>query len=167
MADGVGLAFGIPDTDTGGVASCGYRMLRDSSGNLDFDGITGTTWATVMHLDKSNLSLSNAPSSGSHAVTKDYVDKIKVTSVSGNYTAGLSDRVIEVDASGGAITITLYATGSEEGRRLTIRKIDSTASIVTIDGDGGETINGSLTLTLLSQYDSAQLYVGDAEWGVL
>jgi len=80
------------------------------------------------------------------------------------YTAG-DDDVITVDASGGVVTVELPAIAGITGRRYQIKCIDST-NVVTIDGDGAETIDGSATVTLV-QYDSLVVVAGSSEWHIM
>lgn len=80
-----------------------------------------------------------------------------------NYTALTSDSVI--NCSGSAFTITLYAATGNSGKQITINKTDAPfANIITIDGNGSETINGALTTTLNVQYESVTLYCDGANW---
>lgn len=79
------------------------------------------------------------------------------------YTVLSEDGYIRCDASGGAITLNLPAALGN-GRLLTVKKIDSSANSVTLDGNGSETIDGATTLVLVNQYDSAMII--DAASGV-
>lgn len=82
------------------------------------------------------------------------------------YTALTTDKAI--NASGSAFTITLYAASGNAGRMLIVTKTDSTlANIVTIDANASETINGSLTTTLNTQYESLTLYCDGSNWIIL
>ena len=101
---------------------------------------------------------------------------LAITTVSTNTTLDSSYGMVLVDASGGAVTITLPAVASNSGRRYSIKKIDSSANAVTVDGNASEMIDDSTTQVLASQYDaiqigpdarsSAQLRLekGDEEW---
>lgn len=72
--------------------------------------------------------------------------------VIGNYTASQTDGFLAVDASGGAITITLpnVIAGSQSG--FAIMKIDSSINAVTIASTA--LINGATTFVLSGQYAS-------------
>lgn len=60
-----------------------------------------------------------------------------------NATATItSGAFIVCDASGGAFTITLPPAVNLPGQTLIIIKADATANVVTIDGNGSDTING-------------------------
>lgn len=81
-----------------------------------------------------------------------------------NYTALLVDDVINVDATGGAVTITLPASAHIAGKTYTITKTDGTGNAVTIDGNGSETINGATTKVLAAQYDKATIISNGTGW---
>lgn len=74
-----------------------------------------------------------------------------------NYTATTADSIILCDATSGNITITLYTSVGNSGRKLTIIKTDSSTNTVTIDGNSTETINGALTMALAVQNDKLTL----------
>ena len=82
-----------------------------------------------------------------------------------DYTATLDDSTIEVDASGAARTITLFAASGNAGKILVIKKTDSSANAVTVDGNASETIDGATTISLASQYSTAILQVNAAGTG--
>lgn len=63
-----------------------------------------------------------------------------------------SPHYIWVDASAGAVTVTLPASTGNPIRTYVIKKIDSTANAVTIAGNGADTIEGSATITLSAQW---------------
>lgn len=90
-------------------------------------------------------------------------------------TQGADDanKVLGVDASGGAKTVTLPAAASIAGRVYTVIKTDSSANTVTVDANGAEAINGATGVVLWSQYDAVMLVCigtngdGSNEWLML
>lgn len=116
-----------------------------AAGVLTNDGFGGLSWAAQLG---SALGLITA------VVTKTAI-----------YTATASDHVILCDASGGAFTVTLPAgiTGTE----YHVKKIDSSANAVTIDGFGSETIDGDLTVDISTQYESLMFKSDGSNWHVL
>jgi len=92
---------------------------------------------------------------------------LNVVRKTASYTALVTDDVIEADCTAGDVTITLYPMGPNPGGNLHVRRIDGSANSVIIDPSGAETINGDATVTLSDQYDSAHIYVGATEWGIL
>lgn len=85
---------------------------------------------------------------------------LSVRTETSNYTAVSSDDLILADATSGALTITLPPAASNSGKVYTIKKIDSSANAVTIDGNASETIDGSTTQVLYTE-DEAMNIVSD------
>jgi hypothetical protein len=86
------------------------------------------------------------------------------TSVAVNTTLDATHDVVDVDASGAARTITLPTAAGINGRTYLIRKLDSSANTVTIDGYSAETINGAATKVLSTQYATAEIISDGANW---
>ena len=83
----------------------------------------------------------------------------------GTYTIATSDHTVFADATSAAFTLTLPAAAA--GLRFEIVKIDSGANIVTIDGNGSETINGATTYALNLQYDSITIVSNGSNWFIV
>jgi hypothetical protein len=69
-------------------------------------------------------------------------------SVTTTYTVDVLDDIIFADTTGGAFTITLPPLADVSIKRLDIKKLVGAAPLLTIDADGTETIDGSLTLNI-------------------
>ena len=84
-------------------------------------------------------------------------------------TVGTSDDVVLADSSGGAYTLTLPAIdGSDVGKILIIKKTTTDFAVITLDGDGGDTIEGSVTSTLNTFSETVELVVATAtNWEIL
>jgi exoribonuclease R len=89
------------------------------------------------------------------------------SSVTADYTATVNDSFIPVNATSGAVTVTLKPAGEAEGKRLTVKKTDASANAVTIDGDGSETIDDATTVVMNSQYESICVLSDGVEWWVV
>lgn len=85
------------------------------------------------------------------------------TAKTANYTAAANDFV-DGNASGGAFTVTLPTAASIAGKRIAVRKNESSLNAVTVDADGSETINGSLTFVLTIQDDIVYLVSDGTNW---
>jgi hypothetical protein len=92
---------------------------------------------------------------------------LSVVSKTTTYTATTSDDVIFIDTSGGAWTLTLYAASGNSGRRLRIIKTTNDFAALTIDGNSSETINGSTTTTLNTQYEELEIVCDGSNWLIL
>jgi hypothetical protein len=87
--------------------------------------------------------------------------------VTGNATLTTADRVVYVDAGIGVVTITLPPVASTKDMIYTIKKIDVSVNVVTIDGDGAETIDDALTKLLSVQFASLTIQSDGTEWFIL
>lgn len=83
------------------------------------------------------------------------------------YTATQDDRVILNDATGGAYSVTLPAVSGLTDKFFYIKKTDSSANAVTIDGNASEEIDGVTTLALTAQNDSVLIGCNGSAWFVL
>ena len=63
-------------------------------------------------------------------------------------------------------TITLPAASSVGGRIYSIKKIDSFASSITVDGNGSDQIDNALTFDLISQYESITIQSDSEKWWI-
>lgn len=90
-----------------------------------------------------------------------------ITSVSSNTTLTAADGTVIVDATGGAVTINLPDASTVEGIIYVIKKVDASANNVTIDGNGSQTIDGSLTKATNVQYKSFQIQALGSSWYIL
>jgi len=94
-----------------------------------------------------------------------------VTTIYADYTATSANYTIMADCSvdDAPVTVTLPPLATSDGLELWIKKIDSTANAVTIDGYESELIDNNLTYVLSNENDVVGI-VGDAnepEWQVL
>jgi len=71
------------------------------------------------------------------------------------------------DATSSSLTFTLPRSKSMEGRVLTIKKVDSSANTVTIEGYKTETIDGDLTQVICFQWTSLRLQSNGNNWVIL
>jgi microcystin-dependent protein len=93
-----------------------------------------------------------------------------VLSKATNYTVVVGDigKVINVDATGGAVTITLpTAATAGDGGQVYVRKTDASANAVTIQTVGADTINGASTATISSQYGAKGIVSNGSIWSAI
>jgi len=79
----------------------------------------------------------------------------------------IGDDTVIGDATSDSIVATLPAAEDADGNKYTVLKSDSSENTVTVDGDGAETINGSATQVLSSQYDFIVVQSDGTEWFVI
>lgn len=87
--------------------------------------------------------------------------------VTASETLLTTDRLVFVDASSGAVTVTLPPADDVGSWRISIKKTDSSVNAVTVDADGSETIDGATTVSLPNQYDSVTISSFNSEWHIL
>lgn len=87
--------------------------------------------------------------------------------VTTNTTLGETTSYNLVDASAGAVTITLPTAVGNAGLQHSVKKTDSTANEVIIDAAGSETIDGDLTFIISDPYDSATFVSNGTNWYIL
>lgn len=81
-----------------------------------------------------------------------------------NYTATLNDFTIAVTCSSANITITLPTSVGITGRIYVIKKMDNTSYSVIVDANGTQTIDGSETVSLTTQYQTIRLQSNGSNW---
>jgi hypothetical protein len=75
--------------------------------------------------------------------------------------------VWRLDATSAAFTVTLPAAKVCAGRTLAFKKIDASANAITLDANGSETIDGALTVSVSSQWQTVRLYSNGKSWDVV
>lgn len=93
------------------------------------------------------LTLTNISATAFYVKTKAVADS--------PYTLLSEDGYLRCNAVGGNMTVNL-PTAYGNGRLVSIKKIDSSANTVTIDGSGSETIDGATTYVLTTQWQGVQ-----------
>jgi hypothetical protein len=81
------------------------------------------------------------------------------------YSVG-QESVINCNAAGGVITVNLPAAASNADRIMFIKKTDSSANAVTIDGNASETIDGDATKILSVQYEALPIVCDGSNWTI-
>ena len=86
-------------------------------------------------------------------------------SVTGTYTAGENDHVIEC-APSGAMTVTLPAASVMRNKRIVIKRTNNTTHTVTIQSSSGN-IDGAASVTLTTAHQSREVFSDGANWWLL
>jgi hypothetical protein len=79
----------------------------------------------------------------------------------------ITDNFIAVDATTGDVTVTLPAASTATGVVLNVKKVDSSANNVILDGNASETIDGATTLSFNVQYQSFTVVCDGTQWWVI
>lgn len=146
----------------GGTASNTSRVTipKDTKANLDAltrkEGtIVYATDEDKLYVDDGTNLIAVGSSSGLNVVTKTTTATLMTT----------GEEIVLADASGGSFTITLPTAVGNSGLVYRIVKIaGNELQIVTIDGDGSETIDGNATQQLISTTDSIIIVSNGTAW---
>lgn len=87
-----------------------------------------------------------------------------VTSKAANYNILDSDGIITANASTGNLNFTLPSAVGMTGRQYTIKKVDSSSNSVTLSTSSSQTIDGSATAQLTSQWQYLTVTSDGANW---
>ena len=85
------------------------------------------------------------------------------TNHTSTYTIDNEDCV--VNCTSGTFTVTLPTAVGLEGQYFIIK--NSGTGVITIDGDGSETIDGSLTFILSTRYESITVISNGLNWNII
>jgi len=154
-------------TDSGKGTANSNPMTLNSDGRLDQDVYIDQSMKFVL----ASSSAGDPPTSSVWTIDNSVATEQlwTTTSKTANYTVAETDRdkIILVDATSGAVTIALLAAATAgNGFQVGIKKTDSSANAVTIDGNGSETIDGSATIALSLQNEVAILISNGTSWYV-
>lgn len=129
------------------------------------DGVSGNPTVAI---SSAVTTLTGSQTLTNKTLTTPQINGVKLAYVSktGNYTATATDTYINVDATGGAVTITLPAASGNTGLEINVKKIDSSVNGVIIDGNGSETIDGATTRTIAVQYTAYTLVCTGSSWSI-
>jgi hypothetical protein len=91
----------------------------------------------------------------------------ETTSITGTTTLNQTHNVVLASDATGSFSITLPAAASNTGKTYYIKKTNSSANTITIDGNASETIDGATTLVLYVQYDAVRIVCDGSNWHVI
>jgi hypothetical protein len=89
----------------------------------------------------------------------------QIITITSDTTLDATYSKVNVDATGGNVTVTLPLAVTYRWHEYHIKRIDGSANIVTIDANGAEVIDDQLTL-ILAQYDSAHIGTDGTKWWI-
>lgn len=87
-----------------------------------------------------------------------------VRSLSATTSAVPGDGILVCNATGAAFTVFLPEAARCKEKALFLKKTDASANAVLIDANGSETIDGSVTSSLASQWDGVLLFSDGTQW---
>jgi len=105
---------------------------------------------------KTTMAVEHSLTTGMHLINR----AAKTTT----YAILTTDTDIDCDATTAGFTVTVPTAVGYEGKYYTVKKVDSTANVVTIAFTGAETCDGSSTLSLSSQWQAVGMRSNGATW---
>lgn len=128
-----------------------------------------TTWITdntaVTDLEAADtFAVYDDSATAMRKVTKNNLVKKIVAAKTGAYTATADDDLLLCNATSAAFTVTLPAASGLTGKSLIIKKTDSSANAVTVDGNSSETIDGYTTIQLAAINDWLEIVSDGSNW---
>ncbi len=149
-SDGTNIFFGINNGTffirPQGSGSSTNSSIFDANGNLAVNATSATSRLTV-----------NGP----------IATAIIASPKTSAYTAGTSDSTILADGTSAAFQITLPTAVGCQGRQYTIKRANSGANNITVGTTASQTIDGTATKTLGSQYAVVTVQSDNANWQIL
>jgi len=106
---------------------------------------------------------------GTQTITKVNLNGLvnTITSVSTTPYAASSSGLYLVDTTSASITFNLPTAVGNTGITLVIKKVDTSGNIVTIDGNGSETIDNLLTRSLITAQQTLTIISDGSNWRIL
>ncbi|RYF66035.1 MAG: hypothetical protein EOO39_23770 [Cytophagaceae bacterium] len=138
-----------------GAGTGGFNFALASSG-----GVVTSTPMVIKGSGNVGIGTTNPNSTVQVAGSLSTAIGVKTSS----YTLTTADSFLIANAAGGALTVTLPTAVGTNGRTYTIKKSDSSANQVTILAASGQTIEGSASLTLNSQWQYSILTSDGLNW---
>jgi hypothetical protein len=90
-----------------------------------------------------------------------------VVNTSASYSPTSAVDIILCNAASGNQTINLPTAVGYAGKIMDIKKTDSSVNSITIDANSTQTIDGALTKTIISQYQSIRIVSDGSNWNII
>ena len=91
---------------------------------------------------------------------------VSSTTYNAAQTSGTIIILVDAATAGGNVTVNL-PTAVGNTAQFTVKKIDSGVNTVTIDGSGAETIDGTATKVIYTQYVSLSVVSNNTNWFII
>ena len=105
-----------------------------------------------------------------HQFTADYEDNSynPVNQIWTDYTVENDDGVVLIDASLNSVTVTLPSASENKGKRLILKALTiGSGYTITVETQSGETIDGSATYNLSSDYSFIEIVSSGSDWLII
>lgn len=92
---------------------------------------------------------------------------LPIKTVTTAYTISINDHTILSDCTSAAFTVTLPPAATAKNYIFNVKKIDSTTNNLTLDGNGSELIDGSLTKIITAINVSLSVHSDGSAWYII
>ena len=151
-----GIKVLLDPSEPGLQLTSGLKVLLATDPGLEFSsGVRVKLNGTTLTRAAAGLSVTNPE--GIWSVTA-----VKTSA----HTAAIGE-LVRCDPSGGAFTVTLPTAASVSGQKIVIKNVTTSTNIITLDGDGSETIDGSLTVLMSVGYQALTLCSDGTNWMII
>lgn len=152
LTNATGAIVTVKNEDTGATAA--DRIITGSGSDLTFRN--GASIDLVYDNSSNRWRIVGGPGGS---------DNLSVTTQTNtNYTALVSDEVILMSCGTTDRTLSLPTAVGNTGKMFYVKKIDAGVGKTIIDANSTETIDGSLTVELVSQHETATLVSDGTNW---
>ena len=143
----------------------GAYIAGNATGNVP---ISNGTINTNLNADMVDGSHASAFATSGHNHDATYAPRyLALSTKTGAYPLTVSDGVILADATTAGFTLTLPTAVGITGKVFDLKKIDSSANVVTVATTASQTIDGSSTLSISVQWDSFTVVSNGANWSII
>lgn len=144
----------------------GSAIFNESSNSVDFR-IESNSNTHMFFVDGTNDEI--GINTSTPASTLDIQGSLGfiTTTITSATTLNQAHHVILASDASGSFTITLPAAASNTGKVYYIKKTNSSANTITIDGNGAETIDGAATASITTQYDVIRIICDGSAWHII
>lgn len=147
------------------------KNFSTAESGIDIYYGSGQTIGGIRVFDANGVAILSVNPTGSFNVKSFLASLVAVNNAASPYAVLGTDFYLPVDASGGAVAITLFAVSAANGavsRPIIVQKTDSSVNAVTINRAGADTIDGQTAIILQSQFATAFLTTqATGKWGAL
>ncbi len=141
-----------------------YDDASGATGDLYYRNSTGAFVRLPIGATGKTLRVSGGLPAWSDADTNPAVATSTKTT---NYTITGTDVIIFADASSANVTITLPAASSFGGYNFYVKRIDSSANSCSVARTGSDTIDGSTSFSLDTQYFAVRVVSNGSNWYII
>jgi hypothetical protein len=149
-----------------GTAGVGIESVE-----VTFDNSLVVRLTDGTEIDAGEINVSGEGSKGGSHLTQYVTQRTStfssIRTVSSDYLVVSDDSTLLVDASAGVVAIQFPASLDNKGRKLTVKKIDTTAHIVTVLPFGAELIDSETEINITAPYTSLWFQSDGFNWFII